>query len=291
MKKDLVSIMIPCYNAERYVSDCLNALLNQTYNNIEIIIVNDGSTDKSKDIIKEYSNKFKEKNIKFISLYQKNAGQASAINKALKEVSGEFLMWQDADDWYQEDAIENMINYIKKENLNVVRGEAVYRDENDLSKIIYHAKSDSPKDNNLFNKYLYERDSYCYPGIFIVRTSHFDKCVKERKIYESRAGQNWQLILPITYKEKAGYLNKVVYNYRVVSNSHYHSVKTKKNLIKRCDEHIDILFNVINSIEMSEREEKEIKKKLKIKYLKKKIKILCSNKLTRKIKTILKRMF
>ena len=275
MKNGLVSIIIPCYNASKYLNKCLDSLLNQTYKNIEVIIVNDGSTDESKLIIESYIDKFSKKKKKLIIINQENAGQAVAVNNALKKVSGEYFMWQDADDWYELDAVENLVNFLKKENLNVARGEAFYRNDTDINTVFYHAKSITPNDYNVFDKYLYEYDCYNFSGIFICKMSHFDSCIKNREIYTSRAGQNWQLILPITYREKCGYLDKVVYNYRIVESSHSHSVKKMKDLLKRCDMHKDIIFNVLDSINrLDTTSKKKYKNKLRIKYCKKKIGII-----------------
>ena len=83
MKNGLVSIIIPCYNASKYLNKCLDSLLNQTYKNIEVIIVNDGSTDESKLIIESYIDKFSKKKKKLIIINQDNAGHAVAVNNAL----------------------------------------------------------------------------------------------------------------------------------------------------------------------------------------------------------------
>ena len=277
MEKKLVSVIIPCYNAEKYLEKCLESLLSQTYRRIELIIVNDGSTDGTEKIIDEYSSLFLKNKMYLKKINQKNQGQASAVNNALKYVNGEFLVWQDSDDWYETDAIENLVNYIVTNNCNVVRGEAVFRNEDALSIIVRHAKSNSPNDGNLFDKYFFETDSYCFPGIFMVRVSHFDKCIKNRSIYTSRAGQNWQLILPITYKENCGYLDKVVYNYRICSNSHSHSVKSLKDLLKRCDNHEDILLHILKDLDMSKMEKIKYLLRLKLKYVKLKMKIFLSH--------------
>lgn len=245
---DLVSIMIPCFNGEKYLEKCLKSLLNQSYDKLEVIIVNDGSTDGSEKIIDNFIPKFKKKGMELIKINQSNQGQASAINNALQYVKGEYFMWQDADDWYELDAVESLVKCIKEKKMNFVRGEVANHEENNIDKILYYSRSKDCLDKNIFNDYVFEHDSYSFPGIWIVNTKYFDSCVKDRKIYLSRAGQNWQLILPIAYSSKCGYLNKVVYNYRIVDNSHSHSVKKLNDLLRRCDEHEDILIHVINKI-------------------------------------------
>ena len=86
--EDLISIIVPVYNTEKYLEQCLKSLLNQTYKNIEIIVVNDGSTDQSLDILNKYS--FKDNRIKLYS--QKNQGISAARNTALEHINGKYIM-------------------------------------------------------------------------------------------------------------------------------------------------------------------------------------------------------
>jgi len=103
MKKiiPLVSILIPLYNAEKYVHDCLGSVLNQTYKNLEVIIVDDGSIDGSLAIVKQYETLHKE--IKVYS--QQNSGASAARNKAFSFAQGEYIQYLDADDYLHPDKI------------------------------------------------------------------------------------------------------------------------------------------------------------------------------------------
>jgi len=102
-----VSIVIPVYNNEKYVEESIQSALNQTYKNVEIIAVDDGSTDNSLNILKKYQNK-----IKIIS--KKNGGTASALNAGIKAMSGEWFKWLSADDVLYPNAIEELVNEGKK---------------------------------------------------------------------------------------------------------------------------------------------------------------------------------
>lgn len=267
MLKDLVSIVIPCYNAEKYLNDCLSALLNQTYKKIEVIIVNDGSTDNSEKIIDSYEKKFKKNNMKLLKINQANSGQASAVNNALKFVNGEYLMWQDADDWYELDTVEYLKNYLDDTNSEIVRAEAVFRDANDLNKVLFHARSKYDANNNVFESYLFETDSYCWPGIWMVKMEYFDSRIHDRTIIVSGEGQNAQLIFPLTCKNKVGYLKKVVYNYRVINNSHSHTKRNLSQKIKRNKNFKTLFTKVIYSIDvLSLDEKKKYEKKISNKY-------------------------
>ena len=109
MKSAKVSIITPCYNSEKYVKKLIDSILFQTYDNMEFVIVNDGSTDKTQLILEEYKDKFKERQIKYIILKQENKGQATALNNALKYVTGKYLVWPDSDDYYEKSALEDMV--------------------------------------------------------------------------------------------------------------------------------------------------------------------------------------
>lgn len=95
LQNNLISIIVPVYNVENYIEKCINSLVNQTYTNIEILLIDDGSTDKSGTICKEWS--LKDKRIKYF--YKKNEGVCSARNKGLEEAKGEFIGFVDSDDW------------------------------------------------------------------------------------------------------------------------------------------------------------------------------------------------
>ena len=86
-----VSVIIPTYNGEEYLRTCLNCLLNQSYRNIEVFLVDDGSTDNTKSIVKDYKDYFTNKGMLFCYQIKENGGAASAVNLALKSVSQQAL--------------------------------------------------------------------------------------------------------------------------------------------------------------------------------------------------------
>ena len=112
-----VSIITPCYNGEMYVERMLNSVLEQDYNNIEFILINDGSTDKTEAIVKKYETKFKKKGIDFIYIYQSNSGQAAALNKGLAIFKGDYLTWPDSDDMLSKDSISKKVEFLILQNI------------------------------------------------------------------------------------------------------------------------------------------------------------------------------
>lgn len=98
----LVSVIIGNYNYGRFISQAIDSVLEQTYQNSELIVVDDGSTDNSREIITSYSNQL-------ISVFQENAGQGAAFNAGLSKASGEFVCFLDSDDYYREDKLEKVV--------------------------------------------------------------------------------------------------------------------------------------------------------------------------------------
>lgn len=114
MKTDLVSIITPVYNCEKLIGATIECVINQTYDNWEMILVDDCSTDNSKKIIEKYARK--DNRIKYIRL-EKNSGAAIARNKALELSCGRFIAYLDSDDLWKKEKLEKQVSYMKKNNI------------------------------------------------------------------------------------------------------------------------------------------------------------------------------
>ena len=125
-----VSIIIPIYNSEKYINKCVDAILCQTFKKIEIILINDGSTDKSLEIIESYAKKYD-----FIKVIdQKNCGVSATRNKGLEVATGNYVMFIDNDDWIETDYVETFYNTITTTNSDIVIGG--YRRINSKNKVL-----------------------------------------------------------------------------------------------------------------------------------------------------------
>lgn len=113
---ELVSVIVPVFQAERYIDMCVNSILSQTYQNIEVILVDDGSTDQSAKKCDEYC----AIDSRVTVIHKKNRGVAAARNTGLLKSSGEFVMFVDSDDWIEADMIEKLLTIAKLENADVV---------------------------------------------------------------------------------------------------------------------------------------------------------------------------
>lgn len=249
MKEGLVTIITPCYNGEKYLEKYFESIINQTYNNIELIIVNDGSIDNTEEILEQHENKMQKRGFIYKHLKQENSGQAVAVNMALPNVTGEFLYWMDCDDYLEFNGIEKLVTFLQdNKSYNIVRGKARILKDNKQIRIGQPQKGES---EYIFENYIFGINTYCFPGVFMVRMEEFDKKIKNRSIYCTKAGQNWQLLLPILYRQKCGFVNSIVYNYNIIANSHSRiKMATFEKELERIDSHIDILYNILEPMKL-----------------------------------------
>ena len=144
------SVVVPVYNVEEYIEKCLSSILNQTYSNFEVIIVDDGSTDGSFKIIDKFVNKDK----RFMVFKKQNGGLSDARNYGIKYVTGDYLLFVDSDDYIGEDLLLKLNNVLSKAQTDLVTFNSVVCD--DSGKVIN--KRDIPeyvnKDINLIIKSL-----------------------------------------------------------------------------------------------------------------------------------------
>ncbi len=146
-----ISVIVPVYNVEKYIRKCLDSIINQTFKDIEIICVNDGSTDKSREILTEYQKK--DSRIKIID--KKNGGLSSARNAGLKAAQGKFISFIDSDDWAEKTMLEKLYNNITALNSDISICAVHQYDEtkqeiNDSSKYFTLGFFDETFDNKAF---------------------------------------------------------------------------------------------------------------------------------------------
>lgn len=140
MKK--ITIIVPVYNVESYIKEAIKSVINQSYENIEILLIDDGSTDASGRICDEYS----KKDSRVITIHQNNMGLSGARNTGLKNATGEYIMFLDSDDTFELDACEKMLNYIEETNADYIIANYSNMDEDGT---IW--------DNPVFDKNIYKK--------------------------------------------------------------------------------------------------------------------------------------
>lgn len=204
-----ISILIPVYNAEKYLEECLLSVINQSLKEIEIILINDGSSDNSLNILKKY-----EKSDERIKVFtQVNQGVSISRNNALKYVKGKYILWIDSDD-YIEECLEEVYNTAEKENSDIIvmdyyldKNKIFYMKDNiennkiDYINSIILGKSSGYLWNKLIKTSVYKNNNIIFPENI---TCGEDRVVLPKLVY---------------YSNKITKLNKAFYHYRYTPNS------------------------------------------------------------------------
>lgn len=194
--KELVSIVVPVYNNEKYLRECIDSLINQTYKNIEIILINDGSTDNSLEICERYSEKFKN----ILVLNQKNSGPSAARNNGILHANGKYTILVDSDDYVDSNMIEKLV---KNNKQGIVVRTNIKRLKE--GKII----------ETLYDKYEYDSDEYL------------------NAVIEGRVmGNSWGFLYNTSVLKKNLYDEKTSYIEDIVFLSQYLKNVKKVNIIK-----------------------------------------------------------
>lgn len=205
MDNRLISIVVPTYNSEQYVEECIKSICNQTYKNIEIIIVNDGSTDNTINIIE----KLKQEDKRITIINQENSGAPVARNNGINYSNGKYIMFFDSDDVLKENALEIMINEIIKENVDLVIG--------NLETDNLNNKHSFQNERVYIGNEIFECSSISpYPG-----TKLYDnEIIKKNKIKFAnvRIGQDLNFFFKyLIYSKKVKTISDIVAKYRTVS--------------------------------------------------------------------------
>ena len=226
-KHPMVSVLIPVYNTEKYLKKCIESVLNQTYTNIEMIIVNDGSTDNSEKIIKQYIDKI-------IYIKQENKGLSGARNTAVKNSKGDWLMPIDSDDWVNENFVEKLIYKVEdyKSIVTPIVHKYHYKEE------LYLNEFWPDSQTNL--KDIFESNMITGPSLFSKELFNKVNGYCEDKLFKEQGCEDWHLWAKMI-KENASIVrlnnfNEHLYFYRVGHDSLSNKIKNMDLIKERINE-------------------------------------------------------
>lgn len=224
--RPVVSIIVPVYNIEQYLDECIQSLVQQTYQKIEIILVDDGSTDTSSDICDSYAKKYKHVKVK----HQKNKGVSSARNAGIKAVKGEWIIFADGDDEMSPDAVDTLVNTAIKTEADCVSGGFIsYSDSRAVSivktppeKVILIDREEALK--NL----LYQRQIANAPFAKLYKTD----CIRKVRFSENvTAAEDLQFnYFALKNVQKVAIIDTIVYLYRRREGSAINASFTRKRM-------------------------------------------------------------
>lgn len=197
-----ISVIIPTYNCSKYITDAIQSVLNQTYNNYEIIIIDDGSTDNTKEILAPYISK---NLIKYIQ--QSHLGQAAARNRGLNESTGDYIAFLDADDMWKKAKLEKQIELIQKSKVDVCYTDSKPIDTETGSVISYIMASkiarQLPRGNVL--KHLIFFNPIALPSVLVKR-----ECFEKVGTFDEsiQMGDDWDMLLRLSTRYKFDFVNE-----------------------------------------------------------------------------------
>ena len=242
-----ITVIVPVYNVENYLNKCLDSLINQTYKNLEIIVINDGSTDNSGEICQEYA----QKDNRIVYIEKENGGQSEARNMGLDRMTGSYVTFVDSDDWVELDYVENLYKKITKYQADIAVGN--YYSFNEAEGMYYfHIFGDScyekVYDNVSIFENLYEsQEMKSFALISVWGKLYKADLLKHLRFDIGKLGEDGYLNQKIyLLAEKTIYLNKGLYAYRQRegSSSRIWTEKWMHALVDAMSERITLLANM-----------------------------------------------
>lgn len=215
-----VTLVSPVYNAMPYLQDFLACLKEQTWRPLEVILVDDGSTDTSAQCLKDSRPVLEKAGVEVKLLFCDHRGQAAAFNAALPHMTGQLFTWCDCDDLMTADSVEKKARWLMEHpQVGMVRSNGLVVD-GDTGKVL----SQSARERDRCQKNIFEdlfRDlSYCYAGCYMMRTDLFFTCYPHKQMPESPEGQNLQLLLPPASRTECGFIDEALHTYCRRSSGH-----------------------------------------------------------------------
>lgn len=242
MNQSTVSLITGCLNGEKFISRCFDSILNQTYSSIEVIFVDDGSTDNSVKIAESYCEKFVQKGYDFVIIRQKNMGFYP--QSGIKVCKGKYITTLDIDDLLLPKSIQKRVEFLEiHSDSSAVRtnGYIVYeQDDSRLTGLLNEPYYDSV---NVFDDLLFAKTTNI-PGTYMVRADVLFKYYPDKIVPMDRLTQNLQILLPVTYQQKVGYIDEPLMHY----SRHDEQCTSAKNNYKTTKMHSESFKQVRKTI-------------------------------------------
>ncbi|MDW8765079.1 glycosyltransferase [Streptococcus suis] len=236
VKEELVSVIVPVYNVEKYLSQCLDSIIHQTYKNLEIILVNDGSTDGSGKICDDYA--AKDGRIKVI--HQENGGLSDARNKGLDLMTGQFVTFVDSDDYLENNCIHTLYTYACTCKTDISIGKFVEFEENTSQFLFHNHLNNGNKIEFLTGDQCLERHHKYFLAIFVTAWA---KLYRTSLFNDSNPCKSIRYPLGVLHEDqytthklffksnKIVFVNDYLYVYRVRENSITNTLLSDKRIM------------------------------------------------------------
>lgn len=233
-KQNKVSVIIPIFNSEKTLNKCIESVIAQTYDNIEILLINDGSTDNSEKICKDYENT----NENIVLITQKNSGPSAARNNGIKKATGNFIFFLDADDYIDNEVIFELVKKYEENTLLGVKHRVVEKTKTSIERY----NTDYSRENFIEN-ILTDRVLGVIWGYLL------EKEKMKKMVFDENTNYLEDTMFLLEYLEnnkinKISYIENKMYNYVITEEG---ITRTKKNIKMKCENYIYSL-NKINEM-------------------------------------------
>lgn len=273
-----VSLITPCYNGERFIENYIANVTCQTYDCVEVVFINDGSTDRTTEILQQNKKRIEDKGYTFKYLSHENQGVSAAVNSGLKAMTGDYLMLLDMDDRLYPEAIAAKVAYLEANpSFGMVRNNGYYVFEQyPARKWWFKKKDEGDEEYQVFEKLLLAK-TFTWPGSYMVRISGLREIYPAMEIYNSRQGQNLQILIPMSYYYKVGYINKFLMEYHIYSTSTSHN-NNKGIILNFIKNYEDIKIQTLKRMSIEAKERDRYINRVEDYYLKNQLRLIaCMN--------------
>lgn len=255
--KGKVSIITPVFNGEAYLPQMLDSVLAQTYQHVEVILVDDGSTDETFRTAELYCGKFAARGYDYRLIQASHKNASAAINCGLPYVRGEFLIWPDSDDVLEPESIEKRVGFLQENpQYNCVRSLPYYFDAETGAPMERGERQGDLLKETLFWDIL-EFKTYVCCGCYMLRSHCFFDIYKERRIPEYDVGQNFQMLLPFMYYHKCPTIREKLYGVCVRRDSHSRRILTEAEEEKRYEGFESLVDDIAAICEINDQPSKD----------------------------------
>lgn len=246
---DRVSLIVPCYNVEKYFEDFIASIIAQTYKALEVILVNDGANDATTEALRAAVTRLEAEGYRVVLIEQENKGLAGAVDTGLKHFTGEFLMWPDPDDWLLPNSIERRVQIMRENpDIGLLRTNCRLfieaRKEFDSHFLPTDVAPHRPVE--LFEDLLFHRQFYA-PVCHMARSAMFLQVHPNRSIWFAPASsQDFQLLVPLVEAFPVLQVHEPLAVYRVREDSRSRAqTKTHEKLMGRHEHLYDVAVHTL----------------------------------------------
>ena len=253
-----VSIVTPVFNGENHLFRILESVLRQTYPQIEMILSDDGSTDGTIRAAQEYRAKFAARGYDYRIVQGSHKNASAAINRGLKYVTGEYLIWPDSDDLLEPESVEKRVKFLERNpDYQCVRSLPYYVDPETGESKNAEEQIGSLTEESLFWNILEFKTFVCC-GCYMIKSECFFSIYQKRHIPEYPVGQNFQMLLPYMFRYKCPTIQEQLYGVCVREDSHSRRKLTRAEEEKKYLDYEKLIDDISEICDINDKESKRL---------------------------------